>query len=69
MIETKRTTWKPQNITITRDELDKLHRDQKAAWHLRDRLSYLTGLFSDIPEVQKQIQEALDQHKRAKKAK
>ena len=69
MIETKRTTWKTQNITITRDELDKLHRDQKAAWHLRDNLSYLTGLFSDIPEVKREIQKALEQHKKAKEQK
>ena len=69
MIETKRTTWETKNITITRDELDKLHRDQKAAWDLRTDLSYVASLFSDIPEVKRQIQKALDQHKRAKKAK
>jgi len=69
MIETKRTTWETKNITITRDELDKLHRDQKAAWDLRDNLSYLAGHFSDMPHVAEKIQKALDQHKRAKKAK
>ena len=60
MTETTKT------ITISREQFDQFHREQNAAWHLRDNLSYLTGLFSDIPEVQKQIQKALDAHKKAK---
>ena len=55
-----------KTITITRERFQQLTREQNATWHLRDRLNYLTGLFSDIPEVQKQIQEALDRHKKAK---
>ena len=58
------TETKP--ITITRERFQQLTREQNATWHLRDRLNYLTGLFSDTPEVQKQIQEALDRHKKAK---
>jgi len=55
-----------KTITITRERLDQLHREERATQHLRDRLSYLTGVFSDIPEVQKQIQKALDKHKKAR---
>ena len=55
-----------KTITITRERFQQLTREQNATWHLRDRLNYLTGLFSDTPEVQKQIQEALDRHKKAK---
>ena len=60
MTETTKT------ITIPREHFDQLTRDQNAAWHLRDNLSYLAGLFSDIPEVQKKIQKALDDHKKLK---
>ena len=55
-----------KTLTITRERFQQLTREQNATWHLRDRLNYLTGLFSDTPEVQKQIQEALDRHKKAK---
>ena len=59
-------TERNETITISRERFDQLTREQNATWHLRDNLSYLTGLFSDIPEVQKQIQKALDDHKKAK---
>lgn len=55
-----------ETITITREHLAQLHREQNATWHLRDNLSYLTGLFSDIPAVAEKIQQALDDHKKAK---
>ena len=55
-----------ETITITHERLDQLHREQDAAWYLRDNLSYLTGLFSDIPAVAEKIQQALDDHKKAK---
>ena len=60
MTETTKT------ITITKARFHQMTQEMDAAWHLRDNLSYLTGLFSDIPEVQKQIQKALDAHKKAK---
>ena len=60
MTETTKT------ITISREQFDKFHREQNAAWHLRDNLSYLTGLFSDVPAVAEKIQQALDDHKKAK---
>jgi hypothetical protein len=56
-------TERKLTITITRERLDMFHREQKAARHLRDNLNYLTGIFSDLPEVQKKIQLALDEHK------
>ena len=59
-------TERNETITISRERFDQLTREQNATWHLRDNLSYLTGLFSDIPEVQKQIQKALDAHKKLK---
>ena len=59
-------TERNETITISRERFDQLTREQNATWHLRDNLSYLTGLFSDIPEVQKQIQKALDTHKKLK---
>ena len=58
-----------ETITITKARFHQMTQDTDAAWHLRDNLSYLSGLFSDIPEVQKQIQKALDAHKKAKEVK
>ena len=60
MTETTKT------ITIPREHFEQLTREQNATWHLRDNLSYLTGLFSDIPAVAEKIQQALDTHKKAK---
>ena len=56
-----------KTITITRERFQQLTREQNATWHLRDNLSYLTGLFSDIPAVAEKIQQALDDHKKAKR--
>ena len=59
-------TEKNETITITKARFHQMTQEMDAAWHLRDNLSYLTGLFSDIPAVAEKIQQALDTHKKAK---